>query len=157
MTPIDQVLNRLSTCLKRSRWRLVKHFREMTDASKVVIRGKRVKTIYFLLIGLWSMFRDYEHIRKHNEAKVTNLDMKPGRSYRVAVKLCAITTCYEPLYSDGVLILSSPPTQGKITVEHQNISLSGGPKEKVGGLVLNNTCCDILICRVFFIQNLKTP
>ncbi|XP_078334035.1 uncharacterized protein LOC111124258 [Crassostrea virginica] len=81
--------------------------------------------------NLWSMFRDYEHIRKHNEAKVTSLDMKPGRSYRVAVKLCAITTCYEPLYSDGVMILSSPPTQGKITVEHQNISLSGGQYEKI--------------------------
>lgn len=121
-----------------------------------IILIERIHFNNFILIDLWSMFRDYEHIRKHNEAKVTNLDMKPGRSYRVAVKLCAITTCYEPLYSDGMMILSSPPTQGKITVEHQNISLSGGPKEKVGGLVLKDTCCDILICRVFFIQNLKT-
>ena len=40
--PIDHVSNRLSTCLKRSRRSPVKHFREMTDASKVIIRGKRV-------------------------------------------------------------------------------------------------------------------
>ena len=45
MTPIDQVLNRPSTCLKWSRGSLVKHFREMTDASKVVIREKRVKNL----------------------------------------------------------------------------------------------------------------
>ena len=46
MTPIDHVLNRLSTCLKWSRGSPVNHFREMTDVSKVVIRGKRVKHIY---------------------------------------------------------------------------------------------------------------
>ena len=34
---IDQVLNRL--CIKRSRGSPVKHFREVTDASKVVIRN----------------------------------------------------------------------------------------------------------------------
>ena len=110
-----------------------------------IILIERIHDIHFILIDLWSMFRDYEHIRKHNEAKVTNLDMKPGRSYRVAVKLCAITTCYEPLYSDGVMILSSPPTQGKITVEHQNISLSGGQYEKVRGgrgLVLKDIFCN---------------
>ena len=45
MTPIDQVLNWLSTCLKLSRGSPVKHFREMTDASKVVIRGKELNKL----------------------------------------------------------------------------------------------------------------
>nr|XP_034314147.1 uncharacterized protein LOC105348718 isoform X1 [Crassostrea gigas] len=79
----------------------------------------------------WTTFREYEHIRDHSEAKVTDLDLKPGRMYRVAVKLCAITTCYAPLYSDGVLVLANPPTQGKITVEHQNTTQSGGSTEKI--------------------------
>ncbi|XP_061181031.1 uncharacterized protein LOC133189645 [Saccostrea echinata] len=84
-----------------------------------------------LLGNLWNTLREYEHIRKHNEAKVTNLDLKPGRTYRMAVKLCAITTCYDPLYSDGVMILANPPNKGKITVEHQNTTQSAGLKEKI--------------------------
>lgn len=80
---------------------------------------------------MWTMFREYEHLHKHSEAKVTDLDLKPGRMYRVAVKLCAITTCYAPLYSDGVLVLANPPAQGKMTVEHQNTTQSGGSTEKV--------------------------
>lgn len=80
---------------------------------------------------VWTTLREYEHIRDHSEAKVTDLDLKPGSMYRVAVKLCAITTCYAPLYSDGVLVLANPPTQGKITVEHQTTTQSGGSTEKV--------------------------
>ena len=37
---------RLSTCLEGWRGSPVKHFREMTDASKVVIRGKRVNIVF---------------------------------------------------------------------------------------------------------------
>ncbi|XP_055997828.1 uncharacterized protein LOC125647098 [Ostrea edulis] len=81
--------------------------------------------------NFWSTFREYEHIRKHHEAIVTNLNLKPGRTYRMAVKLCAITTCYEPLFSDGVMILANPPAKGKITVEHQNTTQSAGLKEKI--------------------------
>lgn len=87
----------------------------------------------FSAVTNWTTFREYEHIRDHSEAKVTDLDLKPGRMYRVAVKLCAITTCYAPLYSDGVLVLANPPTQGKITVEHQNTTQSGSSTEKVWG------------------------
>jgi hypothetical protein len=49
----------------------------------------------------------------------------------MALKLCAITTCYQPTCSDGVTILANPPTKGKITVEHQNTTQSAGLKEKV--------------------------
>ena len=58
MTPIDHVLNRLSTCLKRCRGSPVKHCREMTDASKGVIRGKRVEENVASIIQSLTILRD---------------------------------------------------------------------------------------------------
>lgn len=84
-----------------------------------------------MLTDVWATFREYEHVHKHHEAYVTDLTLNPGRMYRFAVKFCAITTCYAPLYSDGVLILAHPPTKGQITVEHRNTSQSNSLKETV--------------------------
>lgn len=84
-----------------------------------------------MLTDVWATFREYEHVHKHHEAYVTDLTLNPGRMYRFAVKFCAITTCYAPLYSDGVLILAHPPTKGQITVEHRNSSQSNSLKETV--------------------------
>lgn len=84
-----------------------------------------------MLTDVWATFREYEHVHKHYEAYVTDLTLNPGRMYRFAVKFCAITTCYAPLYSDGVLILAHPPTKGQITVEHRNSSQSNSLKETV--------------------------
>nr|XP_034301655.1 uncharacterized protein LOC105322112 [Crassostrea gigas] len=81
--------------------------------------------------NVWATFREYEHVHKHHEAYVTDLTLNPGRMYRFAVKFCAITTCYAPLYSDGVLILAHPPTKGQITVEHRNSSQSNSLKETI--------------------------
>ncbi|XP_062569401.1 uncharacterized protein LOC134231455, partial [Saccostrea cucullata] len=81
--------------------------------------------------AVWSTFREYEHIHKHHKAHVTDLNLKPGRTYRFAVKLCAITTCYAPLFSDGVLILANPPSKGQITVEHRNTTQSSGSNETI--------------------------
>jgi hypothetical protein len=87
--------------------------------------------VIILFSDFWATFREYEHIHTHHEARVTDVNLMPGRMYRFAVKFCAIAICYAPLFSDGVLILANPPNKGQITVEHRNLTQSNRLNETV--------------------------
>ncbi|XP_021356985.1 uncharacterized protein LOC110452658 [Mizuhopecten yessoensis] len=76
--------------------------------------------------GIWTVVREFEHLSTSFEAEANDLLLLPGRSYRVALKLCAGMTCYAPIYTDGVLILSSPPVTGNLLVTHFNLTTGGG-------------------------------
>ncbi|KAK3100189.1 hypothetical protein FSP39_015958 [Pinctada imbricata] len=62
-------------------------------------------------------------------AKVTDLILEPGKMYRFKIKFCAILTCYSPLTSNGVRILSNSPTTGQMQIEHRNITQGGGSEK----------------------------
>ncbi|KAK3099491.1 hypothetical protein FSP39_005250, partial [Pinctada imbricata] len=79
--------------------------------------------------GIWIVKRNYEHISTHKMAKVTDIQLDPGKMYRFKIKFCAISTCYSPLTSDGVRILSNSPQTGQMQIEHQNITQGGGSEK----------------------------
>ncbi|KAK3101903.1 hypothetical protein FSP39_007221, partial [Pinctada imbricata] len=81
------------------------------------------------LTALWNTYRDYEHISTHHKAAVTDLNLSPGKSYRFKIKICAISTCYSTLTSDGVTILPSSPITGQITIEHLNLTQGAGTEQ----------------------------
>ncbi|XP_069133969.1 uncharacterized protein [Argopecten irradians] len=76
--------------------------------------------------GIWTVIRDFEHLSTSYEAEVNDLSLLPGRSYRVALKLCAGLICYAPIYTDGVLVLANPPVTGNLMVTHLNTTMAGG-------------------------------
>lgn len=70
----------------------------------------------------WSMFQDYRYNNGHHQAHVTGILLDSGRLYRFVVKLCARETCYQPVQSNGVLVLANPPVTNNINVTHDNTS-----------------------------------
>ncbi|XP_052707847.1 uncharacterized protein LOC128183063 isoform X2 [Crassostrea angulata] len=72
----------------------------------------------------WSLFQDYRYNHGHHQAHVTGLLLDPGRLYRFVVKLCARETCYQPVHSNGVLVLANPPVTNTIHVNHDNTTTS---------------------------------
>lgn len=80
---------------------------------------------------MWTIKRDYEHRSTVYEAETHDLVLVPGRTYRVALKLCARDTCFAPVHSDGVLVLANTPTTGDIVVTHVNKTLGAGTEKVI--------------------------
>ncbi|XP_063399976.1 uncharacterized protein LOC134684607 [Mytilus trossulus] len=69
----------------------------------------------------WTVFRNYEYINSTSYSVSANeLTMIPGYKYRTTLKLCARQTCFRPLSTDGVMIITNPPITGNFSVEHQD-------------------------------------
>ena len=83
----------------------------------------------FDTLAVWNQIRDFQHISSHDEAKATGLNLSPGKTYRFKIKICAITTCYSPLVSDGVTVLANSPVTGQLTLEHFNLTQGGGSEQ----------------------------
>ncbi|VDI18543.1 Hypothetical predicted protein, partial [Mytilus galloprovincialis] len=70
------------------------------------------------LVGdVWMAFQPYTYVGKHRHETLTELNLKPGKSYRAVVKFCAEDICFPPVYGTGVTIISSPPSTGDIIVQ----------------------------------------
>jgi hypothetical protein len=75
----------------------------------------------FFLVKTWNIFRDYEYINSTSfDISNNELTLLPGYKYRITLKLCAKETCFKPVSTDGIMIISSPPKTGSLTVEHQD-------------------------------------
>lgn len=57
--------------------------------------------------------------------------MEPGQTYRMVIKFCNEATCFKPLTSDGVTILTSSPISGKINVTRKTITVKDKEIDKV--------------------------
>lgn len=106
----------------------------------------------FFFLDNWSLFRDYSYNHGNDQVYVTGLLLDPGNLYRFVVKLCARDTCFQPFYSDGVLILANPPVTNTIDLQHENTSNS----EKVNiaeivQLVYHQPKMLFLICKLKYI------
>jgi hypothetical protein len=55
-----------------------------------------------------------------------SLAMVSGRRYRSVVKFCYGNVCYDPVYSDGVLIQAKPPAPGAMEVIYVPPLSNGG-------------------------------
>ena len=81
---------------------------------------------------IWTLFRDFVHVSTVFDISIDDLTLSLGIKYRVVLKLCAKTTCFQTVNTDGVMVIANPPVTGGITVEHQNTTQTGGA-EKVSG------------------------
>ncbi|KAK3082667.1 hypothetical protein FSP39_002132, partial [Pinctada imbricata] len=80
--------------------------------------------------GTWNTIYDYEYLYNKESHSVNNLNLSPGKTYRVNLKPCAGTTCFPTIQSDGVTVLSSRPVTGALNVTHLDSSATG-TNEKV--------------------------
>ena len=88
--------------------------------------------IYLLFYqGTWIDFYAETYIHTSTSYSLNDLDLSPGKSYRVTIKPCAGATCFTPVESDGVLVLANRPTTGKLNVTHQDTATIGTANEKV--------------------------
>jgi len=81
---------------------------------------------------IWTLFRNFVHVSTVFDISIDDLTLSPGIKYRVVLKLCAKTICFQTVNTDGVMIIANPPVTGGITVEHRNTTQTGGA-EKVSG------------------------
>ena len=65
----------------------------------------------------WSMVVGYKDIGYANYHIEKGLLLKNGVFHRATIKLCHFNVCFEPLSSDGFVILSTPPVPGTIVVD----------------------------------------
>ncbi|KAL3873929.1 hypothetical protein ACJMK2_037006, partial [Sinanodonta woodiana] len=75
----------------------------------------------FPLTDYWKDLSEYEFLPTLHELKDSELVLQAGKTYRVAIKFCAEQFCYQPIFSDGVTMIPTPPLTGGIEVFY-NIS-----------------------------------
>ena len=86
--------------------------------------------IFSHLLVIWTTFRDFDYFSTIFDISIDDLALSPGTMYRVVLRLCARTICFQSIHTDGVMVIAKPPTTGGINVEHRNIT-EGGGTEKV--------------------------
>jgi len=69
---------------------------------------------------VWIPFKDFVYVGKHQYTTISNLDLKPGKSYRAVVKFCAEDLCFPVVNGNGITVLYNPPVGGEIKVDLQN-------------------------------------
>ena len=69
-------------------------------------------------------FKDFRYVGKHHYVSLNELDLQPGKSYRVVIKFCAENLCFPYIYSNGVTVIYNPPVTGNISVEIKNTTLT---------------------------------
>lgn len=92
-------------------------------------------------------FKDFQYVGKHRYVSLNELDLQPGKSYRVVVKFCAENLCFPYVYSNGITVIYNPPVTGNISVEIKNTSLA---HQEVGRTAYVNLYSDIklYICKI---------
>jgi hypothetical protein len=73
-----------------------------------------------LISDVWIQFKDFVYVGNHRYATISNLDLKPGKSYRTVVKFCAEELCFPVVNGNGITVLYNAPVGGEIKVDLQN-------------------------------------
>jgi hypothetical protein len=68
--------------------------------------------------------------------------------YRIVLKLCAKSICFQTVNTDGVMVIANPPVTGGITVEHLNTTQTGSAEIIFAWLVFVYFYTDCLITTV---------
>ncbi|XP_067663316.1 uncharacterized protein [Haliotis asinina] len=69
-------------------------------------------------VDIWDTERTFEPLGTSDMVVASNLSLKPGTTYRAAVKFCVVNVCCKPIYSDGVTVIPHPPTPGNISLTY---------------------------------------
>lgn len=83
---------------------------------------------------MWTTYQDYFHISTMFDVSIDDLTLSPGIKYRISLKLCAKTICFDPIKTNGVMVMANPPVSGSISINHLNTTETGGA-EKVSELL----------------------
>ncbi|XP_063415906.1 uncharacterized protein LOC134697555 [Mytilus trossulus] len=75
---------------------------------------------------MWTTFHDFVHYSTVFDVSIDDLTLDPGIKYRIVLKLCARTICFQTIHTDGVMVIANPPTAGDITIEHLNTTEGNG-------------------------------
>lgn len=78
---------------------------------------------------MWFPFHGFDYVSTVFDITVDDLTLSPGFMYRVVLKLCANTICFQTISTDGVMVMSSPPATGAITLQHLNVTVGGGTEK----------------------------
>jgi len=73
-----------------------------------------------LISDFWIQFKDFFYVGNDRYTTISNFDLKPGKSYRTVVKLCAEDLCFPVVNGNGITVLYNPPVGGEIKVDLQN-------------------------------------
>ncbi|CAC5360413.1 unnamed protein product [Mytilus coruscus] len=76
--------------------------------------------------NMWTIFRDFVHYATVFDVSINDLTLDPGIKYRIVLKLCARTICFQTVHTDGVMVIANPPIAGDITIEHLNTTAGNG-------------------------------
>ncbi|XP_052095904.1 uncharacterized protein LOC127731085 [Mytilus californianus] len=72
----------------------------------------------------WTEFLDFTYIGNHHRMTIGNLNLEPGLTYRIKVKLCADDICFPIMYSNGVTIIPNTPVTGGLSVTLETHKMS---------------------------------
>lgn len=108
-----------------------------------------VINVFYLFSEMWTTFRDFVHYSTVFDVSIDDLTLDPGIKYRIVLKLCARTICFQTIHTDGVMVIANPPTAGDITIEHLNTT-EGNGVEKVSMLHPNMTSLLRFLNRALF-------
>ena len=75
------------------------------------------------IVDVWNVYKEFEHLRSPTNLAHGGIVLSPGRSYRIVLKLCAGETCYSPLRSNGLTVLSRNPSSGTLSVIYNELDL----------------------------------
>ncbi|XP_071153805.1 uncharacterized protein [Mytilus edulis] len=72
----------------------------------------------------WTEYLDFNYIGNHHRMTIGNLNLEPGLTYRIKVKLCGDDICFPVIYSNGVTVLNNKPVAGGLSVTLETHKLS---------------------------------
>ena len=75
------------------------------------------------------MYRDFVHMSTVYDISIDDLILSPGVMYRIVLKLCAKSICFQTVNTDGVMVIANPPVTGGIIVEHLNTTQTGSAEK----------------------------
>ncbi|CAC5360416.1 unnamed protein product [Mytilus coruscus] len=116
----DDVDVQMSTSSLKAYWSIPVGIQPYTRDAYIAIE-KRTGTG-----NMWTTFRDFVHFATVFDVSIDDLTLDPGIKYRVVLKLCARTICFQSIHTDGVMVIANPPTAGDITIEHLNTTEGNG-------------------------------
>ncbi|XP_076117799.1 uncharacterized protein LOC143085385 [Mytilus galloprovincialis] len=116
----DDVDVQMSTSSLKAYWSVPVGIQSYTRDAYIAIE-KRTGTG-----NMWTSFRDFVHYSTVFGVSIDDLTLDPGIKYRIVLKLCARTICFQTIHTDGVMVIANPPTAGDITIEHLNTTEGNG-------------------------------
>ncbi|CAG2234222.1 unnamed protein product [Mytilus edulis] len=116
----DDVDVQMSTSSLKAYWSVPVGIQSYTRDAYIAIE-KRTGTG-----NMWTTFRDFVHYSTVFDVSIDDLTLDPGIKYRIVLKLCARTICFQTIHTDGVMVIANPPTAGDITIEHLNTTEGNG-------------------------------